>query len=591
MALENVDASIPLQAGRNLPTFGPDYNALLTMQRIQQAQQVTQAQNALKQLYSDQSNYDPKTMQPTPEAWANLARVSPPAMMDLRNNLLKLQGRADANSFNKSKVFDQFQKDGEDVGAKVWAGYQDALTKMPPEAARKWAQENIYTPLVTDWKKTLSPEMAAMVPNDFIPQRTAAMMMNRDIYKAQQLNAPKEHRAEEKLQLEQSKDLRESQKAQEPRFYGDVTNADGKAERVPLLLGGETGYLDFATKKPVQPKNVSNKGPDVNRQEYGKVSQIAIDDPSSPGDTKIVPAQQNAKTGQWVTADANRDPLPTPKRIVSTGGSGRQAEAQTMAMVNAGNEASASLKNLVELPIGATSGWFKGLTSVPADSLAANIGRSVAGYVNDRDARSLQISWQGIGRSMATLEAAGRATGLVGLQKQAEALQPQKNDSYTTVLRSYAEIRQIIDRSVETIKTSPGVSADQKKLLDKIVKEAEQTVPWTVHDVNMLETGGKDSVVEFAKKVKAGAAGRTEAETAIPPAPGAPPQAGQGASVPVPPAPGAAGQLVEPPGLVPPMAMVPEKDRHEGAVVGFADGNGVNHTFVVKGGKLVPWGN
>ncbi len=84
-------------------------------------------------------------------------------------------------------------------------------------------------------------------------------------------------------------------------------------------------------------------------------------------------------------------------------------------MLNAGNEASGSVANLVDLPITATSGWFKNVTAQSADSIVKNVMRGITGYVNERDARSLQISWNGIGRSLATLEAAGRATGLVGL--------------------------------------------------------------------------------------------------------------------------------------------------------------------------------
>ncbi len=158
----------------------------------------------------------------------------------------------------------------------------------------------------------------------------------------------------------------DSQKGVAPHLINAQTT-DGKPIQLEKTAGG--GLIDALTRLPVDPNTIKpgslEPSPTAGRVtgEYGKVSQIAIDDPDTPGDTKIVPAQQHTKTGQWVTADANRDPLPTPKRIVSTGGSGRQAEAQAMAMINAGNEASASLKNLVELPIGATSGWFKGLTS------------------------------------------------------------------------------------------------------------------------------------------------------------------------------------------------------------------------------------
>ncbi len=532
-------------AGQGRAPIGPDWNAINQNQemaiKIQKAQEAQQGQNALKWVYSDPNNYDPQTMQPKPEAWSNLMRMSPAAGMDLRNNLVTLSEKQARTANLQTEGMQGWIKQGMEVGKGALDEYHAALEQgVPaPEAMQRGQQK--YTKDLDTLKSSGMPEsLKQRLEPMFDPirigknQATWAQQMAMENLKKEGYQkitqtdpvsgqpqdvwaAPGKPTLNMGGQPITPSGIPARSEATLPKLY--VGTVDGKTN-VPVQRRVTDGAWETADGKhtPVEVTDPHTIGTERQTGQYGKVAQIAIEDPDNPSDTKIVPAQQDQKTGQWVTADANREPLPTPKRIVSTGGSGRQAEAQAMAMINAGNEAAASLKNLVELPVTATSGWFKGLTSDKPESIAAAVGRSIAGYVNERDARSLQISWQGIGRSMATLEAAGRATGLVGLQKQAESLQPQKGDTYTNVLRSYAEIRQIVERSIETMKSSPGVSSDQKKLLDKIAKEAETTVPWTVHDVNQLETGGKDSVLEFAKKVKVGAAGEEKAPSVPTPA-------------------------------------------------------------------------
>lgn len=515
--------------GTNVPQFGPDYNAIAQMQRtqlaVQNAQQVQQAENALKAAFSG-PNFDPKTLSLNQQGWGQLAQASPSAFMEARNSLAGIQEKQARLSSTNSKWMEDVQDRANDMRVAYLDRYDKNLAGgMLPDAARRDADDKVWGPKRQELVAGMPAEMASTISAGGDPMQARQRLAEYKAVQSARLDASKPPTIEtdygQQPPLEYYKypsgrttlmdgrtphtpsGVGRQARSDEPEPYQGTV--DGKV--VTIHRGARGGWLNDKN-EVVTPTNVhrmGTKGED--EAKYGKVSQIAIDDPDTPGETKIIPAQQDQKSGQWVTADANREPLPTPRRIVSTGGGGRQAEAQALAMINAGNEATASLKNLVELPVGATSGWFKGLTSMPADSLAANIRRGIAGEINDRDSRSLQISWQGIGRSLATLEAAGRATGLVGLQKQAESLMPQKGDTYTNVLRSYAEIRQIVERSIETMKSAPGVSSDQKKLLNKIEAEAKSTVPWTVHDVNMLETGGKDSALEFAKKVKVGAAG------------------------------------------------------------------------------------
>ena len=211
----------------------PDYNALLTMQRIQQAQQVNQAQNALKALYSDQSNYDPKTMQPTSDAWGKLMQVSPAAGMDLRNNLLALQQKQAQATFTQGKVAKEYQDQAADNAAKSLAGYNEYVKDMPPDDARQRVQTEIYGPMVSEMKQGMPPELAAHVAPDFQPARANATVMNAKLYEAQQKKAQ---------EFENKTDYGRTPPV-EYRVYGDgrMTSITGKAPYVPSGIGESKG--------------------------------------------------------------------------------------------------------------------------------------------------------------------------------------------------------------------------------------------------------------------------------------------------------------------------------------------------------------
>jgi hypothetical protein len=204
------------------------------------------------------------------------------------------------------------------------------------------------------------------------------------------------------------------------------------------------------------------------------------------GTTKQVYAQQRAP-GDWVDAGTGqRIDIPPGTDIGAVKSPGRQAAAQVNSMVNAGNEAVAAVGNLMDLPITANAGWMMGVQTERPKELGEAVKRSLASNLTSDEAKSVIVSFQGVARAMATLEAAGRASGLVGLTQQAQVLMPQEGDSGLTVLRKYAEIRQLTERSMETIMASPDVGKDQKALLSKISGEMKRAVPFTVKDINAL---------------------------------------------------------------------------------------------------------
>jgi hypothetical protein len=237
--------------------------------------------------------------------------------------------------------------------------------------------------------------------------------------------------------------------------------------------------------------------------EFSPSKEYVIHDKDGKVVDTFLGREDKAQVGKIVRADTGAPIKLEPGQSVhvTTPGAGRQQAAQLTAIRGAGNEAVASLKNLVELPISANAGVLMGVQYATPDEMSAALARSLARQFTPDDVRALYISFAGVGRSLAQLEAQGRAQGLVGLSNQMDRLMPQSGDTPIAVMRRYAEIRQIIDRSMENAKVSGGASPEAMALFDRIAAEAKEAVPYTVHDVNRVEFGGQQGVKEFAEKI------------------------------------------------------------------------------------------
>jgi hypothetical protein len=236
------------------------------------------------------------------------------------------------------------------------------------------------------------------------------------------------------------------------------------------------------------------------------LQQIEVTSTDAQGQpaTKQYAAQQLAP-GQWIDA-ATGNPIDTSGgiKILGRAGAGRQAATQITAMIGSANEVVPALRNLIELPITATTGVFMGVQTDRPDALGEAVKRSLASRLTSDESKAIMTRFAGISRAMATLEAQGRATGLVGLQRMNEgAVVPQEGDSGITIMGKYAEIRQVVEQNIETVMASPDIAPAQKQLLEKVRKEIKEAVPWTVHDVNQLIAGkgSEESVRAFAARV------------------------------------------------------------------------------------------
>jgi hypothetical protein len=221
----------------------------------------------------------------------------------------------------------------------------------------------------------------------------------------------------------------------------------------------------------------------------------------------------------WIS-DKDNQPIQIPEdgniKLSSTSaGPGARAAQTIQRLTLAGNEVPAAMRNLVDLPITATSGIFAGLQQEKPADLADALKRTLANKLTEEDSQSVQVSFQGVSRALAILESAGSAQGLVGLTNRADVLMPRTGDTALTVLRKYAEIRQLTERALESVKASPEIGEKQGPFLDKMVKEIQDAVPWTVADVNKLQRSpDKQTVAAFARQTGASAGGESGAGAA-----------------------------------------------------------------------------
>jgi hypothetical protein len=194
-------------------------------------------------------------------------------------------------------------------------------------------------------------------------------------------------------------------------------------------------------------------------------------------------------------------------KILGTGGQGRQAAQQIQSMVGASSELVGEARNLMELPSTATAGVFQGLQGIPAAQLGDTLKRTLANKLTPEESTDLATSFQGVARSLATIEAQGRATGLVGLTGMSQGLIPQTNDTIGNIWRKYATLRQIMERNIDAIQASPNASPEQKGLLKKLRTEMESVIPFTVSDVNKMQHGDAQSFSQAAQKAGLGRGG------------------------------------------------------------------------------------
>jgi len=151
-------------------------------------------------------------------------------------------------------------------------------------------------------------------------------------------------------------------------------------------------------------------------------------------------------------------------------------------LATATTQAVEAFKAITDMPPEATTGIipFLGNKEGVINYIKSATGRALS----SDEANVLNTYFKGVGRNLATIEASGVATGLVGLANSFESLAPMSGDSDYAVAAKLAEGRAVIENGIRVALTDPSVTPEQKALLEDNLKGIQEAIPYTRRDLN-----------------------------------------------------------------------------------------------------------
>jgi len=150
-------------------------------------------------------------------------------------------------------------------------------------------------------------------------------------------------------------------------------------------------------------------------------------------------------------------------------------------MATASNEAAASVRNIMGLPIESTSGIFGGkqtnsLFTAPVDAFANTLtSESTQRYNSEAGKLSYNLS---------QLIKGGRAVGVNEVAIMDNILKIKEGDTLETASTKLAEARQIAERAMEVKLKSPNTPKELKEVYKENLQTVRNVIPFTVDDIN-----------------------------------------------------------------------------------------------------------
>lgn len=175
---------------------------------------------------------------------------------------------------------------------------------------------------------------------------------------------------------------------------------------------------------------------------------------------------------------------------------------QFLRTINASRQAVADLGNVMDLPVGASTGYFGGVGASKGHSIGSTMAANLANKLNGTDQRNYNTIMAGLNQNLSALETFGLAPrgALVGSMDRL-AIQP--TDDEGNALVKLAQARQIVEQALQThISNNPTLSDKQRATLQPILDSIQSQVPFTVRDILKLQNN-PDSPQTLTDLVKA----------------------------------------------------------------------------------------
>lgn len=153
-------------------------------------------------------------------------------------------------------------------------------------------------------------------------------------------------------------------------------------------------------------------------------------------------------------------------------------------IITSGNEIAKGVANIIEQPVGASTGMFG--TPGPTSSLFSATKAQLQNQFTPEQVKTYNTMWSGISRNLGTLETSGLAT-TGHLIESLDKLAFLPTDNGYDALRKLAEVRQIVEGSLEPRLQDPSLSNQQKGFVQGIISSIQQSIPYTHHDLTKWE--------------------------------------------------------------------------------------------------------
>lgn len=159
--------------------------------------------------------------------------------------------------------------------------------------------------------------------------------------------------------------------------------------------------------------------------------------------------------------------------------------------------ATKAIQNIMELPISSSSGWFG--TAEPGHGLLDSARSVLAQKVTGQEAQDFKTMVAGVSRNLSTIETAGLAPN-GAITNSMNAVLLGEGDTQMTKLRKMAEMRQIVEENLKPQLANPKLAPAQKQLVRDIIGSVQQAVPFTHHDITLLQSSKNPqaTIADFA---------------------------------------------------------------------------------------------
>jgi hypothetical protein len=456
---DTIDARIPLgYQFPQLPTAQSveqakqlQYRNELAQIDVQNAQEAQAQQNALKSIFAQPGAMDPQTGLPTPATVARVTQANPDAGLKLQNSLAELQTK-------KTEAMTNFLHQRM-LGLQINGNQADKLTDIATQAQVRYDDLIKQGTPPTEAAKIVSDERnnaidGAVKDGTLLPDQGRQLRLPFD---------PSVNRAfiagskQYKTVLDEQAKAKQAQLAQdrEQRMASDADRRADAAEQDPFMKEAAAAY---------------GKG----TPEYNQAIKDHL-------------AKQSTGAGQGPMGS-------------------REAVYVNRALSSAGL-AVRDISNIARGPVSQSTGIFGGRGQGP--SLMDATKEQLATAITPQEAQTYNVKIAGLQRNLATLESQGLAPS-GSLTHQMDAIVFKEGDTNLTKAYKLAEARQIVEGAMDVITNNDRAPKGAKDLAGKILTQVQQSVPFTVEDLDKFSASGKKNakIGDFLEKSPAGGQGK-----------------------------------------------------------------------------------